>query len=153
MKTNVLYEGKTVLMFHIKGGGGNNRQLEFVGDKKITDCYDWDANTFLHDEDEEGNALPEDQHYLHDCSGHELMDAEELKKALETGIGCLDFDGDYDTTYTEYLEDISENEYWKLDEDWKRIYQIVINNIPEDKLDGILEDDDLDYMFHYEYKE
>jgi hypothetical protein len=151
MKTIELYSEKEVLMFHISGGGGNRRTLSFEGPHKITDCYDWDYNTFIHDKDDDDNDLPQEEHYLHDSSGHELMDSEDLYEAIETGIGRLDFDGDYDTRYTEYLNELSEEEYLTLDQQWQRIYQIVVNKIPEDELDKILEEEDLDYMFHYEY--
>ena len=100
---------KMIAMFQIKGGGGNKRSLQFEGFKKIYDCYDWN-NFFIHQTDENDVPIPEDEQVLTDETGRELMNAEELKVALETGIGRIEIDGDYDTVYTTYAEDLDENE-------------------------------------------
>jgi hypothetical protein len=111
MKTKTKKEKeKTIAMFHISGGGGNSRKVTFQGFKKITDCYDWDMHCFLKNEDEEGNLLPEDEWTIVGDSGNEIMDAEEYNVAMTEGIGTLNFDEDYDTTYSKYLDDISEDE-------------------------------------------
>jgi hypothetical protein len=100
---------KTVAMFHICGGGGNKRGLEFIGFKKIYECADWDA-AFVNEENEDGNPTPEEERELTNESGRVLLDSDELKKALDTGIGRLEIDGDYDTVYTVYAEELSEEE-------------------------------------------
>lgn len=152
MKKNKIYDGKTLMMYHISGGGGNNQKLEFVGSKKITDCYDWGSNTFLRDEDCDGNKLPEDEWNLHDVNGHELMDAKELQEALNTGVGRLEFGMDYNTTYTTYLEDLDEDEYLALNNDWKEIYLTVVVGIPEEELPEIVEENGISTLFDYQYK-
>lgn len=98
-----------IAMFHISGGGGNRRKLEFVEFKPIDECYDWD-NLFYTETDEEGNEIPEEEWELISESGRVLMDADKLKSALATGIGRLEFDSDHDTTYTTYAEDLDEDE-------------------------------------------
>ena len=148
MKTLDIYNENEILMFHICGGGGNRRRLEFKGSEKITNCHTWET-LFASNRDERGRFCAE---YLHDCNGNPIMDSEELKEAMSTGMGCLNIDGDCDTTYTSYLKDLSEAEYQAIDEDWQKIYQIVINEVPEDKLGGVLEDEDLDNMFYYQFK-
>ena len=100
---------KTIAMFHISGGGGNSRGLEFIGFKEINECGDWDA-AFINEEDEDGNPIPEEERELTHESGRVLMDSDELKKALDTGIGRIEIDGYYNTTYTTYAEDLSEEE-------------------------------------------
>lgn len=154
MKTIELYTGCEIMMFHIGRGGTFNSQghLSFKGSERIDECYDW-SEQFIHDTDESGKLLPEEEWILLDSNGNEIMDSKELRIALNTGIGTLNIDGDYDTTYTTYLKDVSEEEYLLLDEDWERAYLIVVNNIPEEKLDNILEDEYIDNMYYYEYKD
>ena len=100
-KTNEATNGM-VAMFH-EGRGGrfyNGGHLAFVGFKKITECHDFQQNTFMNEAETQ----------LTDCNGNELMDAEELQVALNTGIGCLNFDMQYNTTFTRYVKDLNENE-------------------------------------------
>ena len=121
MKTNNLE--KRVAMFHIGRGGRfyNSGHLTFVGFNKINECHDWQQNTFDKTRDEKGKFC---KPYLIDCSGNVLMDADQYQEAVETGIGILNFDHDYDTTYTTYtdelsvaeLEAMSENPYYGVDE-------------------------------------
>ncbi|MDR1553358.1 MAG: hypothetical protein LBS69_07850 [Prevotellaceae bacterium] len=110
MTTNFEKKEKMIAMFWIHGGGGNRRRVDFCGFKAIDECDDWTNHTYIKDEDEDGNPIPEEEQELTNCRGNVLMDAEDLKTALETGIGTLDFDSDYDTTYTTYVSDLSEEE-------------------------------------------
>jgi len=148
MKTREIYEKNAVLMFHIGRGGRffNQGHLSFVGSERIDECYDFYQNAFIRDFDENGEELPLNEQGLFGCSGHQLMNYEELQVAMDTGIGYLDFDGDYDTTYTTYLSSLDEEEYNTLDEDWKRIYLIVVNEFDEEKVNKI-KDEDLDYLY------
>jgi hypothetical protein len=97
----------TILEFHIGRGGRFNNQgfLYFVGESKgiaHTSAYGNDVFPPCNDEGEtidEGECL--------NCNGNEVgLTMEEAN----SGIGRIDLDGDYDTTYTTYLEDISEKE-------------------------------------------
>lgn len=152
MKTIDIYSKDEILMFHIGRGGQfrNPGHLTFAGNHEITDCYDWGQYTYERDRDELGRFCKK---YLTRDNGNKLMNAEDYAIALNTGIGVLNFDEGYNTTYTTFLKDIDEREYLALDEDWQRIYQIVINEIPEDALDDILENDDLEDMFWFEYRD
>lgn len=96
-------------MFHVGGGGRNRKSLQFVGFKDIQDC-DAFSNAFIIENDENGKPIPVEKQVLTNESGRVLMDAKELKSALETGIGRLEIDGDYDTTYTTYAKDLDKEE-------------------------------------------
>jgi len=121
MKTSNLK--KRIVMFHIGRGGRfhNEGHLTFVVFNKIDECHDWQQNTFSKDRDEKGRFC---NPYLTDCSGNVLMDADQYHEAIEIGIGILNFDNEYDTTYTTYtdelsvaeLEAMSENPYYGVDE-------------------------------------
>ncbi|MCL1942007.1 MAG: hypothetical protein FWF54_00420 [Candidatus Azobacteroides sp.] len=162
MKTTIFTQEqkKTVLMFHIGRGGRfhNQGHLTFEGIQKITDCHDWAYNTFLHDTDGDETLLPEDEWKLSDGGGNELMNGKELQTALSTGIGSLDFDGGYDTTYTTYLEELSEKEFTLIDSDLKRAYLVLVcgfdeeklNKIGDDKLDGLYNGDEGWFRILYE---
>lgn len=158
MKTNEIYTGKDILMFKISLNGwsdsrrmGGKGRITFEGFEKITDCYDFQQNTFIREDD--------DVQILTDCSDRELMDSSELQHAINTGIGRLDFDGDYNTVYTTYLEDLDEDEYNALDEDMQRVYLVVVCRFDEDKLNKIDDDylrelfDGDEDLFEYLYQE
>ena len=130
---------KELLLFHIYGGGGNNRKIKFYSRGGITNCPEWDSILFTQ-EDEEGNAT------LTDCNGNELMDAEEYNKAITTGAGRLEIDGDYDTWYSTPLEELDEEEFFVLDEDVKREYLNVVQGLPMDKLED-KDEDELDDIY------
>lgn len=89
----------TIVMFHIGRGGRFNNQgyKTFKGINDITDCSDFENNLFLNEETNE---------WL-DCSGNEVgLTLEES----ESGIGRINIDNDYDTTYTTLLSGISAEE-------------------------------------------
>lgn len=132
------YSEDTVLMYHIGRGGRFNNQgyLSFVDCKKITECNGFDVNTYLYDRDEKGKYC---KPYLTDGSGNILMNAEEYDEAMTTGIGTLDFDGEYDTTYTTYLKDVSEEEFELLNEDLKRSYLVMTNGANEEEVSELEE--------------
>ena len=107
MKTNSIE--KRVAMFNIGRGGrfNNGGNLTFEGFKRINECHDWSQNTFEINRDSKSKFCKK---FLVDGSGNQLMNATEYMTALETGIGCLDFDGEYDTTYTTYTDELSNDE-------------------------------------------
>ena len=127
-----------LLLFHIHGGGGNNRKIDFYSMGGITDCPKWDD--LFTQEDEEGVIT------LTDCNGNELMDAEEYQDAIITGVGRLELDGDYDTWYATPLEELDEKEFLCLDEDVKREYLHVVQGLPMDKLEE-LDEEELNDIF------
>jgi len=102
---------KTILTFHIGRGGSfhNPGYLTCKGVGDITQCSDWN-HLFLYEEDEDGNELPLEDKGLFDCSGNQIMDWEDYEIACCTGIGRLDLDGKYDTTYACYASECDEYE-------------------------------------------
>lgn len=129
---------KELVLFHIHGGGGNNKRIEFYSMGGITDCPEW--NDLFTQEDEEGVIT------LTDCEGYELMDAEEYIIAITTGVGRLELDGDYNTWYSTPLEELDEEEFHALDEDVKREYLNVVQELPMDKLED-KDEEELDDIF------
>lgn len=144
MKTSELYNENTLVMFHVGRGGefNNPGYLTFEDfDKRIDDSYEW-SELLVQDTDEDDNLLPEEEWTLTNDNGYIIMEADELKEALETGLGTLDIDEDYNTIYTTYLKDLTEREYAALDNDHKKLYLVIVHGLNEDKLDKI-DDDDL----------
>ncbi len=78
----------------------------FGGVKSIIDCFsDRDTDTLL-----ESYGISEKQlgEYIYkDSNGEDVGLTEE---DVEKGIGRIDIDGDYDTTYTTYLKDLNRSE-------------------------------------------
>lgn len=127
----------TIVAFHISGGGGNRRKVEFCGEKKIGDFVDdlflsyvnrfevaekigdrANLNALLddaldYDYGAEARAklvklgLDLGECIYTDENGHDTG----LSMAmLATGIGCINIDHEYNTTYTCRLSDCDENE-------------------------------------------
>jgi len=95
---------KTILHFHTGRGGRFNNQghVTFCGVNDIGEVLSildsGKHNTYL-----EGDVYT-------DCNGGELITVAEV----ETGVGILDWDGDYDTDVCKFLEDCSEDELIKV---------------------------------------
>ena len=89
---------KTIIAFHIGRGGRffNQGYKTFEGFKSITDVSDFDT-LFLNEETKEWLS----------ATGEEVVLTEE---EANSGIGSIDIDGEYDTTYTTLLSDISSDE-------------------------------------------
>ena len=115
METN-LYSKNDLLLFHITGGGGNNKKLTCEGIDKITDCVVW-------------GYLFQEENGLFDSSGNKLMSKKELETALRTGEGRLEIDGYYNTYYTEKLGNISLEEFKAMDFYYQKIYLSVVKDI------------------------
>ena len=92
--TEVLEENKDLIVaFHIGRGGRfyNSGHLSYIGENTI--------NSFTND-----LFLNESQTMYTDTNGNELLPVE------NNGIGCIDIDGEYDTTYTCKVSDLNDNE-------------------------------------------
>lgn len=78
-------------------------------------------------------------------------------KEAATGVGCINLDNDYDTTYAIYLQDVSEQElklidaahhshlvkeyfdnFTNLNIDWSRITDDIIGTIIQDYFNGCI---------------
>lgn len=90
------------ITFHIK-----NRKKQ-VKDfcKELSDYFNY-CDLFLHNEDENGNYLPNDEWVLSTCSGTPILEG---RDDIESETGILDIDGDYDTIIVKKLDDLYEEE-------------------------------------------
>jgi hypothetical protein len=102
------YSGETIIMFHIGRGGRfyNSGSLSFAGTKKITDCEEY--NLIYPPKYKNGtyNLRTLSAEWT-DCNGNTIGLTNEMVKS---GVGRIELDGDYDTTYTTRLRDLQENE-------------------------------------------
>lgn len=101
-------EKKLIVAFHVGRGGRffNPGHKTFNGHvKRLSDCYE--HNAFIHREDFNGNPLPDEEWILDNGSGRALLTG---RDAIESPVGVLDWDGDYDTDIVKYIEDCDEVE-------------------------------------------
>ena len=92
--TEVLEENKDLIVaFHIGRGGRfyNSGHLSYIGENTI--------NSFTND-----LFLNESQTMYTDTNGNELLSVE------NNGIGCIDIDGQYNTTYTTTVGQMTDEE-------------------------------------------
>ena len=140
----------TLVTFHIGRGGrfynSGHKTFQDSGKSIMDYIYSNDCQFYIHDEDENGVEIPSNEQTLIDAHGNELMDAEDLKTARETGCGTLNIDNDYDTTYTCFLKDVDDDEFYLLPADLKKEYLFAINELNSEKLDKV-SDDKLNELF------
>lgn len=98
---------KTIVAFHIGRGGRFNNQgfRSFKGTCKGIFEFE-NNNTFTRNRDKKGRFCKE---YIVDCNGNIIIESKDMD-LYHKGIGILEFDGPFDTTYTCYLEDCCEEE-------------------------------------------
>ncbi|MDR1561109.1 MAG: hypothetical protein LBS23_02010 [Holosporaceae bacterium] len=123
---------KTIAMFHISGGGGNRNELSFVGFDPISECSDFETELYLRDD--EGNIVDSfdeaEPHY--EWTNSQGNGVGLTYEEYESGIGRIDIDGDYDTTYTVYVEDMDEDEFQAMVNPGRGFYYL------DDELDSAL---------------
>lgn len=94
--------------FHIGRGGRffNPGFKTYVGTVRgLFDCF---CEATVVSEDEDGKALPDDKWMLVDSGGHVTLTGRE---EIESPVGVLDWDGDYDTDIVRYLSECGDEEY------------------------------------------
>lgn len=104
-----------IVAFHVGRGGffNNSNHKSFLGEYTLQDLISKaiDENKCWRDtEDIDGNVLDDDKWTLED-EGKILLEG---RAAMESNVGTLDFDGEYDTDYAKYLDDCTECEWWVL---------------------------------------
>lgn len=92
----------TTITFHIKN---RKKQVKDFG-KVLSDYFNY-CDLFIHNEDEDGNMLPDNDWVLSTCSGTTILEG---RDAIESDTGILDVDGDYDTIIVKNMEDLYEEE-------------------------------------------
>ena len=90
------------ITFHIKN---RKKQVKDFG-KELSDYFDY-CDLFLHNEDEDGNELPDNEWKLTDGSGNIVLDG---RSDIESETGMLDIDGEYDTIIVKRLDDLYDSE-------------------------------------------
>lgn len=130
---------ETIVCFHIGRGGrfNNAGYLTFEGVRKINETSDFLNNCFhpriVQDSSDEWEVDESPEAEWTDGSGNSV----ELTNAqVASGVGRIEMDGDYDTTYTKKLEDLTEKEIEAVREalpqwDAKQIIDFIENQ--EDK--------------------
>ena len=99
----------TLVVFHIGRGGrfNNGGYYTFLDD--VEDFGDLISQRqqylFPHDEDENGNPLPQNEQYYTDEAGNIMLNGCEI----DSKTGILDWDGDYDTDLVCKLCDCTSN--------------------------------------------
>lgn len=117
-----------IVAFHVGRGGrfynpGHKTFKPHI--KKLSDCFS--ENSFIIQEDEEGNPLPDEQWSLIDGGGNVILEG---RDNIESDTGILDWDGEYDTDIVKYLSDCSDSEIGS-------IYQSYLD---DEYMDGELKD-------------
>jgi hypothetical protein len=100
-----------IVAFHIGRGGRfhnpghksyNNNVKNFQHLLQLE--YD---HLYLHNVDEVGNILPDEEWTMTDANGNVLLEG---RDEIESETGILDYDGDYDTDIVKYVEDCDDGE-------------------------------------------
>lgn len=150
--------GNELLLFHIGRGGKFNNPGHLDSYSCYTDsilnCYPFQAYCFIKNKDEETGKFCRE--FVVDGNDNVLMDADDYALAKKTGIGRLEFDGEFDTDYTKKLSDINEQEYNALGtcKYLKVDYLCCKHDIePEFFDDFVVEDFDKDNFFNMELKD
>jgi hypothetical protein len=131
-KQSISFSENEIVCFHIGRGGRfyNSGHLTFEGVKSITQTSAYDK-LFI-DED-----ATDDTEFRDECgNGVDLTQGE-----ANTGIGRINIDNDYDTTYTCMIKDLDESEINAIEASsgWEK--EIIINTLIEI---GLVEADEED---------
>ena len=110
-----------IVCFHVGTDGYNNKP----GHKTYCSCvknlqeFLHYNNAFINCEDEDGNPLPDDEWTLTDQGGNIILEG---RQEIESPVGVLYWDYDYDTDIAKYIEDCD-------DEEIDLIYNTLISGI------------------------
>lgn len=98
---------RIIVAFHTGRGGRfyNAGHVSFIGEKNFQELISINENNlFSQNRDEQGRFC---KPFLVDLNGNIIVDAEDLNNE----VGRLTFDGQYDSDYSCYLDECSENEF------------------------------------------
>lgn len=124
----------TLVTFHIGRGGRfhNSGHRTVIGYGRT--LQDYIKEYHLIDIDENNKELPIEEHTLTDGVGNILMKGEEIYQ--ETG--CIDVDGDYDTTIVRYMKDCTDSELQTIWKDYLADDVIYHNEEAQDEICTLL---------------
>lgn len=112
MTTSINYSPNTILCFHIGRGGRfhNSGHLTFQGAKKITETDDFGKLFPPRFKNGNDNLKSLKAEWKDECGNS----VELTNEMIRSGIGIINHDNDYDTTYTTYLKDLSKDEIYAI---------------------------------------
>lgn len=104
--------GEALVAFHIGRGGRFHNPGHLTYEpytKSFADIVNGDSKrwTFINNEDEEGNTLPDDEWTLTDSNDHVICEG---RDEIEAETGRVSWDGEYDTDYVTRIKNCDENE-------------------------------------------
>ena len=108
-----------IVCFHVGRGGYHNNPSYKSFNPYVHSIQDLFEDGFLNFEDEDGNELPDDEWTLTDQGGNIILEG---RQEIESPVGVLYWDYDYDTDIAKYIEDCD-------DEEIDLIYNTLISGI------------------------
>ena len=122
MTTNNSFQPKTIIVcFHIGEDDYNHNpgHKTYCSHVKNLQEFLHYNNAFINFEDEDGNELPDDEWTLTDQGGNIILEG---RQEIESPVGVLEWDYDYDTDIARYIEDCD-------DEEIDLIYNTLISGV------------------------
>ena len=108
MTTNNSFQPKTITVcFHVGRGGYHNNPGYKTYNPYVKTIQDVSVYGFLNCEDEDGNELPDNEWTLTDQSGNIILEG---RQEIESPVGVLYWDYEYDTDIVRYIEDCDDEE-------------------------------------------
>ena len=108
-----------IVCFHVGRGGYHNNPGYKSFNPYVHNIQDLFEDGFVNCEDEDGNPLPDDEWTLTDQGGNIILEG---RQEIESPVGVLYWDYDYDTDIAKYIEDCD-------DEEIDLIYNTLISGI------------------------
>lgn len=98
-----------IVCFHVGRGGYLNNPGQKTYNPYVKNLQEFlhYNNSFINCEDEDGNELPDEEWTLTDQGGNIILEGRE---EIESPVGVLYWDYDYDTDIARYIEDCDEEE-------------------------------------------
>ena len=108
-----------IVSFHVGRGGYHKNPGYKSFNPYVHSIQDLFEDGFLNCEDEDGNPLPDNEWTLTDQGGNIILEG---RQEIESPVGVLEWDYDYDTDIAKYIEDCD-------DEEIDLIYNTLISGI------------------------
>ena len=108
-----------IVCFHVGRGGYHNNPGYKSFNPYVHSIQDLFEDGFVNCEDEDGNPLPDNEWTLTDQGGNIILEG---RQEIESPVGVLYWDYDYDTDIAKYIEDCD-------DEEIDLIYNTLISGI------------------------
>ena len=96
-----------IVCFHVGRGGYHNNPGYKSFNPYVHSIQDLFEDGFVNCEDEDGNPLPDDEWTLTDQGGNIILEG---RQEIESPVGVLYWDYDYDTDIVKYIEDCTDEE-------------------------------------------